>query len=113
AFVADNLNEKQRAFGYAMQSMFIGAASFIAGFLPGLLVKWFHISRTKGAGGIPQNIMWSFYIGGIVFFLAVLYTVTRSREYPPSDPNWKENLKKEHQGGFLGGVKEIFSAITN
>ncbi|MCA6490075.1 MAG: MFS transporter, partial [Chitinophagaceae bacterium] len=67
AFVADNLDEKQQSFGYAMQSMFIGAASFIAGYLPGLLVKWLNISREKGAGGIPQNIMWSFYIGAFVF----------------------------------------------
>jgi maltose/moltooligosaccharide transporter len=113
AFVADNLNEKQRSFGYAMQSMFIGAASFIAGFLPGLLVKWFGFSREKGAGGIPQNIMWSFYIGGFVFITAVLITVFKSKEYPPSDPNWKENLKKEHSGGIMGGVKEILSSIRN
>ena len=113
AFVADNLDNKQRPFGYAMQSMFIGGASFIAGFLPGILVTWFGVSREKGAGGIPQNIMWSFYIGAFVFLGAVLYTVFKSREYPPSDPNWKENLKKENSGGFMGGVKEIYETITN
>lgn len=113
AFVADNLDEKQRSFGYAMQSMFIGAASFIALFLPRLLVDWFGISREKGDGGIPQNIMWSFYIGAIVFLGAVLVTVFRSKEYPPSDPNWKENLKKEKSGGFFNGFKEVFSAIRN
>lgn len=110
AFVADNLDDKQRSFGYAMQSMFIGAASFIAGFLPGVLVDWFGISREKGAGGIPQNIMWSFYIGAIVFFSAVLFTVLRSKEYPPSDPNWKEKLKKER--GAHGNIfTEILDAI--
>lgn len=114
AFVADNLDEKQRSFGYAMQSMFIGAASFIAGFLPGLLVNWFGVSREKGAGGIPQNIMWSFYIGAAVFLLAVLYTVLRSKEYPPSDPNWKESLKKEKESGASAGIiKEIASAVAH
>ncbi len=113
AFVADNLNEKQRSFGFAMQSMFIGAASFIALFLPRLLVDWFGFSREKGDGGIPQNIMWSFYIGAIVFLGAVLLTVFKSKEYPPSDPNWKENLKKEHSSGFGGGIKEIFTAVGN
>jgi maltose/moltooligosaccharide transporter len=82
AFVADNLNEKQRSFGYAMQSMFIGAASFLAGFLPTLLVDWFGISRQKINGGIPGNIAWSFYIGAFVFLIAVLYTVFKSKEYP-------------------------------
>jgi maltose/moltooligosaccharide transporter len=113
AFVADNLNEKQRSFGYAMQSMFIGAASFIALFLPRLLVDWFGISREKGAGGIPQNIMWSFYIGAAVFLGAVLYTVFRSKEYPPSDLKWKENLKKERATGSGNIISEIFSAVGN
>jgi len=111
AFVADNLDDKQRPFGYAMQSMFIGAASFIAGFLPGILVTWFDVSRDKTAGGIPQNIMWSFYIGGIMFFGAVLYTVLRSKEYPPTDKDWKKNLNAEHGHGFSGAVKEIISCI--
>ncbi len=101
------------SFGYSMQSMFIGVASFIAGFLPGLLVNWFGISRDKGAGGIPQNIMWSFYIGAAVFLGAVLYTVFKSKEYPPSDPDWKESLRKEKSAASGGLVKEIFSAVTN
>ncbi len=112
AFVADNLDDEQQSFGYAMQSMFIGAASFIAGFLPGLLVNWIGISREKGAGGIPQNIMWSFYIGSAVFLVAVLFTVFKSREYPPSDPDWKQ---KRAAGGvdFGTGVREILQAIGN
>jgi maltose/moltooligosaccharide transporter len=111
AFVADNLDEKQQSFGYAMQSMFIGAASFIAGYLPGLLVKWLNISREKGAGGIPQNIMWSFYIGAAVFLGAVLYTVFRSKEYPPSDPDWKTKARESSGGGIMKGAREIFQAI--
>jgi maltose/moltooligosaccharide transporter len=113
AFVADNLNEKQRPFGYSMQSMFIGAAAFIAGFLPGLLVNWLHVSREKVAGGIPRNIMLSFYIGGIMFLGAVIYTVLRSKEYPPTEPNWKEKLNAEHGSGFSGAVKEITSSVFN
>lgn len=107
AFVADNLDESQQSYGYAMQSMFIGAASFIAGFLPGLLVSWFGVSREKGEGGIPQNIMWSFYIGSAVFLVAVLYTVFKSREYPPSDPSWKEKKEKT-----IPGWKEVMQAIV-
>ena len=112
AFVGDNLNDKQMSFGYAMQSMFIGLASFISGYLPSKLVQWewLGITREKGAGGIPQNIMWSFYIGGAVFFIAVLYTVLFSKEYPPSNPNWREDLKKEQGKGI---VAEITDAIKN
>ena len=45
AFVGDKLSEKQQSFGYAMQSMFIGGASFIAGFLPMLLNRYFGINN--------------------------------------------------------------------
>ncbi len=105
AFVADNLNDKQRSFGYAMQSMFIGAASFIAGFLPRVLVEWFGVSRKKINGGIPENIVWSFYIGAAVFLIAVLITVFKSKEYPP-----EENQLSEADGNIL---KEIYEAIIN
>ncbi len=112
AFVADNLNEKQRSYGFAMQSMFIGLASFVAGFLPRILVDWFGVSRDKSGGSIPENIMLSFYIGGAVFLTAVLYTVIRSKEYPPVDADWKEKVKESNKG-FGGGVKEIFHSISN
>ncbi|MBX7183133.1 MAG: MFS transporter [Bacteroidia bacterium] len=110
AFVADNLDEKQQSFGYAMQSMFIGIASFIAGYLPMVLVDWFGFSRERINGGIPQNIMWSFYIGGAMFLLAVLYTVIFSKEYPPSEEDTASNAQG---GGFLEGAKEILHSIQN
>ena len=110
AFVADNLDEKQRPYGFAMQSMFIGLASFIAGYLPQKLVEWFGVSRDKSGGAIPQNIMLSFYIGGAVFLISVLYTVFRSKEYPPTDPNWKEKLNESNKG-ISGGIKEIITSI--
>ncbi|MDE3254253.1 MAG: MFS transporter, partial [Bacteroidota bacterium] len=112
AFVADNLNEKQRPFGFAMQSMFIGLASFIAGYLPQKLVEWFGVSRDKSGGAIPQNILLSFYIGGAVFLISVLYTVFRSKEYPPADPDWKEKLKESNHG-IGGGIREIVSSVIH
>jgi len=112
AFVADNLDEQQRSFGFAMQSMFIGLAAFVAGYLPGLLVKLFGVSREKLSGAIPENILLSFYIGGAVFLLAVLYTVIKSKEYPPMDADWKTRMR-ESRKGFGGGFKEIFSSIAH
>ena len=107
AFVADNLDEKQRSRGFAMQSMFIGLASFIAGYLPQVLVNWFHVSREKTNGSIPQNILLSFYIGGIVFLVSVLYTVFKSKEYPPSAT---QTSAEENKTGI---VKEIFDSLRN
>ena len=107
AFVADNLDEKQRSRGFAMQSMFIGLASFIAGYLPMVLVNWFDVSREKTNGSIPQNILLSFYIGGVVFLVSVLYTVFKSKEYPPSETasNAAENK--------TGIIKEIIDSLIH
>jgi len=107
AFVADNLDEKQRSRGFAMQSMFIGLASFIAGYLPLVLVNWFHVSREKTNGSIPQNILLSFYIGGIVFLVSVLYTVFKSKEYPPSET---KTASEENKTGI---VKEIIDSLIH
>jgi maltose/moltooligosaccharide transporter len=108
AFVADNLNEKQRSLGFSMQSMFIGLASFIAGYLPQLLANWFHISRDKVNGTIPQNILVSFYIGGAVFFVAVMYTILKSKEYPPTATK-ETNIAEPKVSIF----SEIYSSIKN
>jgi maltose/moltooligosaccharide transporter len=91
-----------------MQSMFIGLASFIAGYLPQLLANWFHVSRNKVNGTIPQNILVSFYIGGAMFFVAVMYTILKSKEYPPSTP--KESILDEPKVSIFS---EIFSSIKN
>jgi len=107
AFVADNLDEKQRSRGFAMQSMFIGLASFIAGYLPMVLVSWFDVSREKTNGSIPQNILLSFYIGGIVFLVSVLYTVFKSKEYPPSETASNASENK------TGIVKEIIDSLIH
>lgn len=109
AFVADNLNEKQRSYGFAMQSMFIGLASFIAGYLPQLLANWFEVSRDKINGSIPQNILMSFYIGGAVFFVSVMYTILTSKEYPPTNP-LKETLEDSSK---MGIAQEIMQSIRH
>jgi maltose/moltooligosaccharide transporter len=88
--------------------MFIGLASFIAGYLPQVLVNWFGVSREKLNGTIPQNILLSFYIGAAVFFIAVMYTIVKSKEYPPS-----ENLSSNDQEHKEGIVKEIIDSIKN
>ncbi len=108
AFVADNLEEDQRSYGFAMQSMFIGLASFIAGYLPQILVNWFQVSREKTNGSIPQNILMSFYIGGAVFLVSVLYTVFRSKEYPPS-----ATISNDSEENKTSIVNEIYQSLVS
>ena len=108
AFVADNLEEDQRSYGFAMQSMFIGLASFIAGYLPQILVNWFQVSREKTNGSIPQNILMSFYIGGAVFLVSVLYTVFISKENPPS-----ATISNDSEENKTSIVNEIYQSLVS
>ncbi|GAA4454727.1 MFS transporter [Nibrella saemangeumensis] len=85
AFVGDNLPSEQRTAGFAMQSFFIGTGAVVASALPYMMTNWFGVSNEAPAGIIPNSVKWSFYIGGVVFLLAVLWTVFRSHEYSPEE----------------------------
>lgn len=82
AFVGDMLPDKQRTTGFAMQSFFIGVGAVISSMLPYLLGK-FNISDQAPLGQLPDTVKYSFYIGGIVYVIAVAYTVFTTQEYSP------------------------------
>lgn len=85
AFVGDNLPSEQRTMGFAMQSFFIGIGAVVGSALPYMMTNWFGISNTAAEGVIPPSVKYSFYIGAAAFFLAVMWTVIRSREYSPEE----------------------------
>jgi maltose/moltooligosaccharide transporter len=90
AFVGDQLPVRQRPTGYAMQSFFIAVGSVIASLLPWLLAKA-GVANTAGPGEVPDTVRYAFYFGGVVLLLAILWTVVRTREYPPETLNaWDE-----------------------
>jgi maltose/moltooligosaccharide transporter len=83
ALVGDMLPNRQRAFGFALQSMFIGVGAVVASALPWILANWAGVSNVAGEGEVPDSVKWSFYLGAVAFFGAVLWTVIRTREYSP------------------------------
>ena len=85
AFVGDMLPDDQRTIGFTMQSFFIGVGAFVASWLPYMMANWLNIPNTAPEGQIPPTVIYSFYLGGAVFFLAVLWTVISSREYSPEE----------------------------
>ena len=85
AFVGDMLPEKQRTGGFAMQTFFIGIGAIVASALPWMMANWFDVSNTAPPGQVPDSVKWSFYWGGAVFFLAVAWTVFRTKEYSPEE----------------------------
>ena len=95
AFVGDMLPSEQRTTGFAMQSFFIGTGAVIASALPYMMTNWFGIPNTAPEGEIPPSVKFSFYIGGVVFFLAVLWTIISSKEYSPEELKKFEEADKE------------------
>ncbi len=85
AFVGDNLPSHQRTSGFAMQSFFIGTGAVVASSLPYIFTNWFGVSNQAPEGIIPESVKLSFYIGGIIYLAAVIWTVARSKEYSPEE----------------------------
>ena len=98
AFVGDNLPTEQRTMGFAMQSFFIGTGAVVASALPYILTNWFGVPNTAEEGIIPQSVKLSFYIGGVVLFLSVFYTVFTSKEYSPDELAAFEKAKEQRTG---------------
>ncbi|MFC5436862.1 MFS transporter [Rhodanobacter umsongensis] len=83
AFVGDQLPTQQRPGGYAMQSFFIGVGAVVASALPWILAQ-FGVANVAANSGIPDTVKYAFYAGGAVLLGAVLWTILRTREYPPA-----------------------------
>ncbi|WP_379551596.1 MFS transporter [Qipengyuania sp. DGS5-3] len=98
AFVGDNLPDRQRTRGYAMQSFFIGVGAVIAGALPWVMTNWMGLSNVAPAGEIPETVQWAFYIGGAALFAAVCWTVFKTKEYSPEELAGFEAARHEALG---------------
>lgn len=110
AFVGDKLPSSQRTGGFAMQTFFIGIGAVIASLLPYIFTNFLNISNTAPAGIIPDSVKYSFYIGAIVFLLAVMWTVFTTKEFPPENiKKWEE--EKLQSKGIANGLIEITRGI--
>jgi len=85
AFVGDMLPPAQRTAGFAMQSFFIGLGAIVASFLPWIFTNWLNISNVAEAGMIPDSVKYSFYLGALMLFITVMWTVFSTKEYPPDE----------------------------
>ena len=109
AFVGDMLPSEQRTTGFATQSFFIGTGAVIASLLPYIMTRWFHVPNTAPAGQIPLSVKLSFYIGGIVFISAVLWTIIRTKEYSPEELKEFSTEEKHVEEEDMNSVKSLGS----
>ncbi len=102
AFVGDLLPDRQRTAGFAMQSFFIGAGAVFASALPWVMTNWLDVANTAPAGVVPDSVRYSFYIGALFVFIAVMWTVLSTKEYPPEDLSAFEAAEKGAVAGVAG-----------
>ncbi|MBC8047034.1 MAG: MFS transporter [Fimbriimonadaceae bacterium] len=110
AFVGDMLPGEQRTTGFAMQTFFIGVGAVVASQLPYIFTNFFNVSNEAPEGIIPDSVKYSFYIGGCVFLLAVMWTVFSTKEFPPENYQTFEEEKLRTKG-LVYGLKEIFEGF--
>lgn len=110
AFVGDKLGPSQQTAGFAMQTFFIGWGAVIASLLPTIFTH-LGVSNVPVGGGIPDTVRYSFYAGGAVYFLAVLWTVLTAKELPPEDLD-AFRAEQRRSKGLGHALAEIFSGFT-
>lgn len=110
ALVGDLLPSEQRTTGFAAQTFFIGVGAVVASMLPWMFTNWFGVDNTASPGEIPDSVKWSFYIGAFAFFSAVLWTVVKTKEYPPHD--LAVFMAEKEKTSFMNGVQETLAGIV-
>ena len=95
ALVSDMVPDSQRNKGYSIQSFLINAGAVFGSLLP-FLLTWWGISNEPAPGDkVAPTVIWSFYIGGAVLLLTVLWTSFRTKEYPPDEYARYNNIDTE------------------
>jgi len=85
ALVADMLPVDQSTLGFSIQTFLIGVGAVVGSWLPYVLAEWMGISKVAASGGIPDNVVFSFYIGAAVMVVTILWTVITTKEYSPEE----------------------------
>ncbi len=85
ALVGDMVNDEQKNLGYSLQSALINFGAVFGSLLPWILTKA-NVANVPAEGQkVADSVIWSFYIGGSILLLSVLWTVFRTKEYAPKE----------------------------
>jgi len=112
ALVADNLPDSQHNDGFSMQTCLIGVGAVIGSWLPYVFANWLGIADTAPKGHVPNNLLFSFYIGGLVLIGSILWTVFKTKEYPPEEYakfHEQETEVRKKQSGVVEIFTDLFS----
>jgi maltose/moltooligosaccharide transporter len=110
ALVADNLPDSQRTTGFAVQTCLIGLGAVLGSWLPAILSHWFGVSKEAPEGVVADNVKYGFYIGAAFFVGSVLWTVLKTKEYPPEQYKKYHGSSEDTHAG-LGSIFKDFAKM--
>jgi maltose/moltooligosaccharide transporter len=85
SLVGDMVNDEQKNLGYSLQSALINFGAVFGSLLPWILAK-LNVANVPAVGEkVADSVIWSFYIGGAILLLSVLWTVFKTKEYAPKE----------------------------
>ncbi len=118
SLVSDMVPDKQRNLGYSVQTLLINIGAVVGSILPFFLTNVIGLDNVSNQGEVAPSVIWSFYIGATVLLGSVLWTVFRTKEYPPEQyyafKNMdaaavaKEQQAKKTLGERLSGFWQLF-----
>ncbi|MCZ8230237.1 MFS transporter [Flavobacterium sp.] len=85
ALVGDMVNDDQRNLGYSLQSALINFGAVFGSLLPWILTKSGIANVPAPGEKVADSVIWSFYIGGSILLISVLWTVFKTKEYAPKE----------------------------
>lgn len=95
ALVGDMVDDDQKNLGYSVQSALINFGAVFGSLLPYILSK-LNVANIPAEGEkVADSVVWSFYIGGTILLLSVLWTVYKTKEYPPKEHAAYNNIDLE------------------
>jgi len=105
AFIADTLVEEQQPLGFQMQSFFTGFGQTLSN----LSLFIFPMIFVGTTGKLPTWVFASFFLGAVVSIGSIWWSMRGVKEIPPTEEELAK--MKADDGGLLGPLREIFSAI--
>ncbi|MDF2476546.1 MAG: transporter [Sphingobacterium sp.] len=112
ALIGDNLPSSQRSLGFSVQTFLIGIGAVVGSLLPYILTNYLGFSGTAAPGHVPANVIYSFYAGGLVLLLSVLWSVLKTKEYSPSElKSFAENKIETAESTAAFGLSTIVRDI--
>ena len=111
ALVGDMVNDEQKNLGYSLQSALINFGAVFGSLLPWILAKS-GVANVPAAGEkVAASVIWSFYIGGAILLVTVLWTAFRTKEYAPKEHALYNDIDLESE--TVTEKTSIFKLIAN